>query len=568
MTMRRQFITIMSYITNLNRREKKLMFCRKCGKQLPDQARFCNACGTQCPPRENVAAVPQPEAPAMPVEEVSIPCPVQEIAAQPEEKPVEEITKVIEEAACEEAGEVPAEVPEEMSGENIAEATEEVTEETPEEAPGEETEEALETVSGETPDEQVEEASEEAPAEEAGEAPAEASAEEPVQVVEAPVPIPVETPRPMVAPSAPEQKVSRNKRPHIAVRVLMQILSFLICLALLATVTAVVAVADLRQVTSGDGLKQILNTLLNGNSGESTAYVAPPVSPDRETGYGAVTLASGDFNVEDIPDEILANGDVDALADWIYEQLQKRGEKINFTQQEFRSFVNKSTVKDYATEKLAGFAEDAINGTDKTVVTTEEIMDLMEENQRYLKSELNVELTEENKNKIRQQVEDMVEKQDLSNSIRQTLNETADKVLQEGLGVNLESARRMLSLVTSDLALALLITLCVVLMGLLLLLNYYNMGAGLTWGASAGLLAGFVLSVPLLLVRYASGLVTDIIPALERVLALVKSFMGVLAPIHYGLLIGSAALLVISIVWRVVAAYLRNRREETEWTMA
>ena len=50
--------------------EGGIMFCTRCGAELPDGARFCTCCGTEV---EQLGFEPGPEASAVPVADV---CPV------------------------------------------------------------------------------------------------------------------------------------------------------------------------------------------------------------------------------------------------------------------------------------------------------------------------------------------------------------------------------------------------------------------------------------------------------------------------------------------------------------
>ena len=63
----------------------------------------------------------------------------------------------------------------------------------------------------------------------------------------------------------PQPKKKTSKKPHGAVRFLLQVLSFVLFFALVcATVTAAL-VADLRQATSQDGIKQLVTCALEGD---------------------------------------------------------------------------------------------------------------------------------------------------------------------------------------------------------------------------------------------------------------------------------------------------------------
>ena len=531
------------------------MFCTKCGKQLPDVAKFCSGCGA---PRPVVAVKPLPVVEEAPVVQEELPVvvetPVEE--APVEEAPVEEAP--VEEAPVEEAPveEVPVEeAPVEEAPVEEAPVEEAPVEEVPvEEAPVEEAP-VEEAPVEEVPVEEapVEEASvEEVPVEEASveEVPVEEASVEEAPVVVPPVAQPVAEPA--------KKKKKFKKRPHMAVRALLQFLSFVLCLVLVSSILATVAVADLRVMLSQGGIKSIIDAVMGIS--QSSEYVPLPQAP---AGEGHVAQVS-DFSLDEIPEDILSGGNgednVNALIDWLYTELEKDAEEgLEFTKEEFQSFMEESTISEYVSEKLAGFAEDFINGTEETNITTEEIMDLLDENEQVLEEKLNVVLTEEDKQKIEQDVHKVVVEDKLNETIRDTVNESVEEVLQE-TGLDRETLQSALQLITSDLVLYGAIAACVLLVVLLCLLNYYNVGAGFTWSASAGLLVGLAVSAPLLTLQYGQDLLLDLLPDMANFLGLAVSFVPALAPIHYGLLLGSAVVLVISIVWRIIARCIYNRR--------
>ena len=491
------------------------MFCRQCGHKLMENAAFCNQCGTQVP--KLPVAPAEPELPA-------------EVLA-PVEAPAEEA------AAVETVAETPAE-----------EATAEVAEQGSVEEPAEEASAAETMPDEETAPEMVQEIP---TVENVQEVPVAAP-------VEAPVYQPVQTSAPVQTQAQKPKKI--KKCPSLGVRILMQALSFFLCLLLLVSMMATVAVSDLRTITSGDGIKRVLDAVLFGKTAEH-------IVPQRPNDFQAVTVADQEFefNIEDIPMDILAGGateeNMEALVEWMYQELEKNAEgELVFTQEELGNFVEASTVTDFLTEKMAGFAEDVINGTEKTEITSDEIMDLLEENEKELKQELNVELSREDKQELKSQLQEIVEKEDLSNTIRETVTTTVEETLNNSVGMDLNKIRGILQLITSDLVLLIAIVACLLLLGLLLLTNYYNLGAGLTWAASAGIVAGLILALPLLVLNYATNWLTGMIPSLTSILALLQSFTASMAPLHYGLLIGSFVLLVGSIVLRIVTRSRRQRK--------
>ena len=536
------------------------MFCRKCGEQLPDTASFCSNCGNACvkPILPVQEAAPEASLVVEPIP-VEIPeeVPAQEVVAVAEETAAEEVVAVAEEAPAEENVAVAEEAP----AEEIAAVVEETSvEEVAEEVPAEDAEVAAEEVTEEVTEEVAAEEiveQEEIPAEVVEEAPVEAVVqEEPVQQ------IPVEIPVPQAAPAqpAPQQGNKIKKRPCFGVRFLMQLLSLILCLTLVVTLVVGVLVMDLRRLTSSGGLKTIIDgVLFSDKKASASVQELPPAAPQISNGYGVLTMGNTTLYMEEYEpdtDEIAGMESVDELIDWLYEELKENVEDVDFSKSEFKEFVNTSTVGDYLSEKMAGFAEDVLNGTTNTDITTDEVMNLLEENERQLKKDLGVELSASDKRELRKSLNEEIEEADLVNNLRESVSEEVNDALEESAGIDLATMQSYVRALNSNAVLFVMLGVILLLMGLLLLLNFYNLGAGLTWSASAGLLVGLIMSLPLMLLEPLMGimfpdgdgaLVANVVPAVA----------DAFAPIHYGLLGISFVLLVGSIVIRCIS---RKRR--------
>lgn len=394
---------------------------------------------------------------------------------------------------------------------------------------------------------------------------------------------PAEPVQPKKAAKAPKV---RGKKPHIAVRIPLQLLSFVLAAALFAVVIGGVLLADLREVTSENGIKKLVNALLVGSE-SAPVHIQPtpvqadpmsnitwdstsPSSPDDITvDEDGNIVIGGDvsINLEDIPDDILSGGGSEAnvmnLVDWVYEQIDASTDKpLKFSKGELREFVQESTVSDYLSEKLAGYADDFINNSEKTEITTREVMNLLKENEDLMQSKLNMELTDEQWVQIEVTVETLVEENDINATIRSEVYTAVDKVLEENSemlgGMERKELQELLQLLTSDGLFIAFVGAAIVLLVLLCLLNYYNVPAGLTWAAVPTILAGILLALPILLLDTATEAVAGLVPGLSAVMSLLTSCVDVFAPIHYGLLGIGVLLLIASIVWRVIRAAVRK----------
>lgn len=156
-----------------------------------------------------------------------------------------------------------------------------------------------------------------------------------------------------------------------------------------------------------------------------------------------------------------------------------------------------------------------------------------------------------------------MEESDLSNVIRDKMDSAVSEMLEQSTeslgGLEVEDIQRILQMLASGLPTVSVIGAAVVLMLLLCALNYYNVPAGLTWSAIPCILAGLILSAPIVLVKNVVNTMDTSSGMVSGVGSILVSFVDVFAPIHYGVLILGVALLVISIVWRIIRAAVRAK---------
>lgn len=498
------------------------MFCIHCGAKLEDHSRFCAICGT---------AVAAP-APAEPVaEEAPVTPPVVELPAEPivEEAPV--VEEIPAEPAVEEAPAEPVE--EEAPAEPIAE-----------EAPAEPiAEEALaEPIAEETPAEPI---AEEAPVAPVAEIPAE------------PGPQPKNTPKAKKAQPA-------SRKPHILVRILMQLLSFILCLVLTASLVATVVLADLNHIMSKNGIQQLVTAVLN-----------PTPAPQRVTpvvGAAGVLMDDGgftipeDLDVSDIPEDILTGGDsaenVSALVAWLYQAVAEASDKpLTITEAQVQEFVKDSNISEYIADKLAGYADDFIHNTANTSVTTEEIMAVLDENETQIEKTFDIEITGETRRNLEKSVNRIVVEQDLNATIRQQVFAAVEDAINESVastGMTWNQIRPVVQVLCADATLYIAIGICVVLMLLLCCLNAYNVPGGLTWIAVPSILVGSVLTLALVM----APVLPSLIPAIPAAAAqVITPFTAALLPIHGGVLALGVLLLIVSILWRIIRSAVARKRE-------
>lgn len=393
---------------------------------------------------------------------------------------------------------------------------------------------------------------------------------EPVPVfVPQPEPVPVFVAQPVPQPAPKQVKEYKPRRkPHIVLRVLLQFLSFVLCVVLMASLLGTVVLADLNHLMSAGGIKQLLGAvLLPASAPQRVVPVvgALGVNLDDTTTVPGFTIP-GDLDLGDIPDDLLTGGsseeNISSIIDWIYEEIEKASEEpLPITKEQIETFVADSTVSDFVADKLAGYADDFINGTENTQITTEEIVKLLDENAELIEQTFEVEITEEVKQQITTSVEQVVEENDLNTVIREQVFESVEQTINDSAaatGMSWEEIQPMLQLICSDAVLYTALGTCLVLMLLLCLLNFYNVPGGLTWIAVPSLLVGAILTAPLAVLQAAPELLVGLVPA--QVSSIIASFAGVLLPIHGGVLALGVGMLLISIIWRIIRGSIRRKR--------
>ena len=169
-------------------------------------------------------------------------------------------------------------------------------------------------------------------------------------------------------------------------------------------------------------------------------------------------------------------------------------------------------------------------------------------------------LTEEQRETLRKELVEAVDEQNLSGTIRDSVNEAMDDALQESLGMDVDTAREMIRQVTSNRTLLTLLGICLLLIALLCGLNFYNLGAGFTWSSAAGMLVGWVVCLPLWAMDAIWNVLVEMAPEMAGMVGSVEAFVAPIAPIHYGLFYGSVTVFILSVVWRIAARVINSSR--------
>lgn len=174
------------------------------------------------------------------------------------------------------------------------------------------------------------------------------------------------------------------------VRILLGILSVILCFALFVTTLATILVADLSLLTSKDGLQTLIKDIIAPSSApvRIPAAIMPGRTPVRLSEAG--TDAQG------------------AVIDALYEMLEEQfGGSLPVEKEVVEHLISESSMSDYLSDKVSGIISDVISGESTTTITKEEIMDLVVENRELLEDTFEIEITPDMLDDVGQYVEEM-----------------------------------------------------------------------------------------------------------------------------------------------------------------
>ena len=371
------------------------------------------------------------------------------------------------------------------------------------------------------------------------------------------------------------------QKPHMAVRVLLGILSVILCLALFCTTVLTMVVADLKVLTGKDTLQSLITQLV---------FAAPkknsPVYLFQSAGVGGVRLDEADTAQGE-------SGGTQFIVDYLYDYLeQAMGDELNISKEDVGALLEESSVPEFVSDKMASMVSDIITGESTTVITKDEILDLVEENKELIEDVIGEELPEEVIEQIATKVEetnvadtvkDAVEvqlglkpdpnqpegpagdegvggTQSGTTSSRPVLKEnviesvltgknTVEDVVTGGIPTLLVTLRE----ITANTVLLTLLGVCLVLIVLLFAANYWKLYAALRGVGITLMVAALPFVAAMLAVEVVPALFMD--PAM-RIVAMVIELTGVVSLSTFG---GGLVLLIGSIVWGSLCKRAQNK---------
>ncbi len=331
----------------------------------------------------------------------------------------------------------------------------------------------------------------------------------------------------------------------------------ILCIVLTLSTMITILVADVRTLSSKDGIQTIISEFLKP-SAPAGRPVAMPGTPN--TRY-APPKAMAELDMD-----ALMNGDNGALIQWLFETMTEgMGEELEVTLEQVEDFVEKSSVDDYLTEKSAGIVSDFLTGEKTTTFTMEEIQEQLELNAELLKETFDIEISDEFIQEVKNAVEEtgvveqlnkdglqaflpaemldaMVQTEEMSAT--NVISGIVDGSVKVNLGTIMKLFRDLVSLET----LLICIGFCAGLIGLVFLCRwkrYYRamIDIGITFTVT-----GAICMVPAIFYWVGKDMLLSMLKDIKISTSLMDSIINQTYPISLGVLIGGIVLLVAGIV--------------------
>lgn len=172
------------------------------------------------------------------------------------------------------------------------------------------------------------------------------------------------------------------KKPHILLRMLLGLISFVLCLLLFVTSLTSIVIADIQVIGSKDTMNTIISQLLTAPAVPAHRHIA-----GAAIGVNPRRLAESERQTNELQ-EMIIEAAYDMLSDMM-------GEEAELSLETVKEFYYKSTLPEFLADKLSGIISDIYLGEITTTLTAEEVMQVLRDNAPLVKEYFQYEITEE-----------------------------------------------------------------------------------------------------------------------------------------------------------------------------
>lgn len=352
------------------------------------------------------------------------------------------------------------------------------------------------------------------------------------------------------------------KKPHVVIRILLGIISVVLSIALFVGIFTAMVIGNIRVLTNKDNLQTFISEILF-----ATPKKHAPVILRQGVGVGGVKLDEADAEMD---------GTQQMIVDYVYDMLKDQfGDELPVSEEKVEELLSESTVPEFLSEKMASIMSDVLTGETTTTITSEEVVELIQENSELIQDTFGVEITQEHLDAV----SEWVEEADITNTVQQVVQgnlglkdpetgrpeeggvamapEMQGSVLQgmvsgqvpvdDILSGDIQTMLALFREITSVNILLTILGACAVLVVLLFLVNYWKPYAAVRCVGITAMIASLPFLIPTVLVLA--------VPAMfaEPGLSIVALVLRLTSVVCIGLFVGGVVLLAGSIVWGTLA---------------
>lgn len=325
-----------------------------------------------------------------------------------------------------------------------------------------------------------------------------------------PVAVPEEPPvLPQDEVAYEEEKVPKKKATNPIVNVLLRIASVLLSILLSISVVATILSIDLKLLTSEATVERVLDSVLEDHGEDDNSFTAK------------------------LQEE---------LVDIVYDTLKKKDKgKITATKEQVSEFMAKADADKLISDKISGLMNDLINGTDDTHIRSKDVIRLLEDNEELVEETLGKQVD----SKMKQDIQSFMDDQNIDRKIHKEIFPAIRKANLGGI-LSVSAILDLAQTLTATTTVILLILLDLVLIGLILLAKRLRISAAMRSSGRCltGIGAGFTVFT--LIAQFLP------LPFDSRFLVLLRLPASIIAPVHYTVLGLGIALLIGSLIARIV----------------
>ena len=295
-----------------------------------------------------------------------------------------------------------------------------------------------------------------------------------------------------------------GKQPRTPLRAAKPV-SVLLAVILTFALFATALFGVIRSTLSKEGIARIISgvdigALLSEKVSSPKEGAAVPGGYELADAFSDGIDKIGSVDPDELPDlEAVASGDMSGLADYLYEVCgQETLEEANLSKESLKTVLERSTVDEFISKKLANAADDFLTTGKATIINADTIVELIRENEDLIEEVTGSRLTEEHYSKISKSVA----KKDVNIEI------TAEEI-KASTGVDPTVITGTVSKVTSPAGYIAAIAVCVVLAIAIFALHKFLVGRSLPYIAVPAIICGVLLFGIAAVIHFAGGAVMD-----------------------------------------------------------